>query len=322
MRYLVTGGAGFIGSNIVATLLEQGHAVRVLDNFTTGRMPNLEAFLADIELVDGDIRDFWTCLDAAEGCDYILHQAALPSVQRSVVNPQTTNEINIGGILNMLEAARRQRVKRFVFASSSSVYGDTPTLPKVETMIPNPLSPYATTKLAGECYCRNYYDLHGLPTVCLRYFNIFGPRQDPNSHYAAVVPKFITALLTGGRPTVFGDGEQSRDFTFIQNAVQANLLACESETAPGGVFNIACGDRFTLNQLLEVMQDIIGAAAKPLYADPRPGDIKHSLADITAAGDGLGYRPQVDFRRGLELTVEWYRRSENRVEISAPHNTD
>jgi nucleoside-diphosphate-sugar epimerase len=317
MRYLVTGGAGFIGSNIVATLLEKGHAVRVLDNFTTGRRTNIESFLSDIDLVDGDIRDFWTCLDAAEGCDYILHQAALPSVQRSVINPQTTNEINIGGTLNMLEAARRRRVKRFVFASSSSVYGDTPTLPKIETMAPHPLSPYATTKLAGEFYCKNYHDLHGLPTVCLRYFNIFGPQQDPNSDYAAVVPKFVTALLAGRRPTVFGDGEQSRDFTYIQNAVQANLIACESEATPGGVFNIACGDRFTLNQMFEVLRGIIGASVEPIYVDPRPGDIKHALAEIEAAKNTLGYDPEIDFRRGLELTVEWYRKSENPVEISA-----
>ena len=316
MRYLVTGGAGFIGSNIVTTLLERGQQVRVLDNFTTGQSSNIAAIMSDIDVIDGDIRDFWTCLDAAEGCDYVLHQAALPSVPRSVANPQTTNAINIGGILNMLEAARRREVKRFVFASSSSVYGDTPVLPKVETMPPNPQSPYATTKLTGECYCRNYYDLYGLPTVCLRYFNIFGPRQDPNSDYAAVVPKFITALLTGNRPTVFGDGEQSRDFTYIDNAVQANLRACESDSAPGGVFNVACGDRFTLNQLIQVLREIIGATAEPVYAASRPGDIKHSLADIRAARTGLGYVPRIDFREGLAKTVEWFRRSENRVGIS------
>lgn len=317
MRYLVTGGAGFIGSNLVTTLLERGQEVRVLDNFTTGRMANLSPVLSDIELIDGDIRDFWTCLDAVRDCDYVLHQAALPSVPRSVANPQTTNRINIGGILNMLEAARRQKVKRFVFASSSSVYGDTPTLPKIESMPPNPMSPYATTKLTGEFYCRNFLDLYGLPTVCLRYFNIFGPRQDPNSDYAAVVPKFITALLNGRRPTVFGDGEQSRDFTYIENAVAANLLACESESAPGGVYNVACGDRFTLNQLFNALQGIIGSSVKPVYTDERAGDIKHSLADIQAAKTGLGYNPRIDFKQGLAKTVEWYCLAENRVEISA-----
>lgn len=317
MRYLVTGGAGFIGSNIVAVLREKGCAVRVLDNFATGRKSNLEPFLDQIELVDGDIRDFWTCLDAVFGCDYVLHQAALPSVQRSVANPQTTNEVNIGGTLNMLEASRRMNVKRFVYASSSSVYGDTPVLPKVESMIPNPLSPYATTKLAGEHYCRNYYQLYGLPTVCLRYFNIFGPRQDPGSDYAAVVPKFITSFLAGQRPVVFGDGEQSRDFTYIQNAVEANLAACERDTALGGVYNIACGDRFTLNQLIGLLKGITGASGKPVYTDPRPGDIKDSLADIETARRDLGYEPAIDFNRGLKLTVEWYRSAVDRVGVSA-----
>jgi UDP-glucose 4-epimerase len=315
MRYLVTGGAGFIGSNIVTTLLERGQEVRILDNFTTGRMANISPVLSDIDLIDGDIRDFWTCLDAARDCDYVLHQAALPSVPRSVANPQTTNRINIDGLLNMLEAARRRKVRRFVFASSSSVYGDTPTLPKIETMPPNPMSPYATTKLTGEFYCRNFFELYGLPTVCLRYFNIFGPRQDPNSNYAAVVPKFITSLLTGRRPTVYGDGEQSRDFTYIENAVEANILACESEQAPGGVYNVACGDRFTLNQLINVLQEIIGSSVKPFYTDERAGDIKHSLADIQAAKNGLGYEPRIDFKQGLAKTVAWYRLAENRVEI-------
>ena len=308
MRYLVTGGAGFIGSNIVRALVEQGRAVRVLDNFATGKNENLEDCLSQIELVEGDIRDFWTCLDAVGDCDYVLHQAALPSVQRSVANPQTTNEINIGGTLNMVEAARRQRVKRFVYASSSSVYGDTPTLPKVETMLLNPLSPYATTKLTGEYYCRNYHQLYGLPTVCLRYFNIFGPHQDPNSHYAAVVPRFITALLTRQQPTVFGDGEQSRDFTYVQNAVQANLAACERESAVGGVYNVACGDRFTLNQLLKLLREIIGTSVTAIHTESRPGDINHSQADIEAAKRDLGYRPQINFEDGLHRTVEWYRR--------------
>ena len=308
MRYLVPGGAGFIGSNIVRTLVRQGHSVRVLDNFATGKNENLADCASQIELVEGDIRDFWTCLDAVEGCDFVLHQAALPSVQRSVANPQTTNEINVGGILNMLEAARRHRVKRFVYASSSSVYGDTPTLPKVETMIPNPLSPYATTKLTGEYYCRNYTQLYGLPTISLRYFNIFGPHQDPNSHYAAVVPRFVMALLEGRQPTVFGDGEQSRDFTYIENAVQANLAACERGT-PGGAYNIACGDRFTLNHLLTVLGEIIGTHVTPVYTDPRPGDIKHSQADIEAARRDLEYHPRVTFEQGLRLTVDWYRRS-------------
>jgi len=317
MRYLITGGAGFIGSNIALALLEEGQQVRVLDNFATGRPENIESMLSDIELIDGDIRDFWTCLDAVEGCDYVLHQAALPSVQRSVANPLTTNQINIGGVSNMLEAARRHNVERFVFASSSSVYGDTPTLPKIESMIPDPLSPYATTKLTGEHYCKNYFQLYGLPTVCLRYFNIFGPRQDPGSHYSAVIPKFIIALLSGQRPVVFGDGEQSRDFTYIENAVQANLAACTSDRAPGGVYNIACGDRFSLNTLLELLQKTIGSSVEPVYADPRPGDIKHSLADIEAAKQDLGYSVGTDFTAGLDLTVKWYRKMENHARVSA-----
>jgi UDP-glucose 4-epimerase len=208
-------------------------------------------------------------------------------------------------------------VKRLVYASSSSVYGDTPVLPKVESMIPNPLSPYATTKLAGEHYCKNYYQLYGLPTVCLRYFNIFGPRQDPGSDYAAVVPKFITSFLAGQRPVVFGDGEQSRDFTYIQNAVEANLAACERDTALGGVYNIACGDRFTLNQLIDRLKEITGASGKPVYTDPRPGDIKDSLADIEAARSDLGYDPAIDFNHGLTLTVDWYRSTVDRVGVSA-----
>ncbi len=322
MRYLVTGGAGFIGSNIVAKLIKKGASVRVLDNFSTGKQENLERHQQDIELVDGDIRDFWTCLDAVDGCDFVLHQAALPSVGRSVANPQTTNEINIGGTLNLLEAAKRHEVKRFVIASSSSVYGDTPTLPKVETMMPNPLSPYATTKMTKEYYCRNYHQLYGLPTVCLRYFNIFGPQQDPKSDYAAVVPKFITALLTGQRPVVFGDGEQSRDFTFIENAVQANLNACECDAAVGHAYNVACGGRFTLNDLLHELERIIGTKANPVYAEARPGDIKHSQADIAAARADLNYDPQIDFRRGLEITVEWYRRSVKQVGVSAIENLD
>ncbi len=315
MRYLITGGAGFIGSNIVEVLTRRDESVRVLDNFATGRRENLAEFIDHIELIEGDIRDFWTCYDAVADCDYVLHQAALPSVQRSVANPQTTHAINCTGTLNLLEAARRHQVSRFVYASSSSVYGDTPTLPKVETMSPQPLSPYATTKLAGEMYCLNYCGLYGLPTVCLRYFNIFGPRQDPQSEYAAVIPKFVTALLAGQAPTVFGDGEQSRDFTYIDNAVDANLAACTAPGAPGKVFNIACGGQFTLNQLLAQLQEIIGSSITAEYTEPRPGDIKHSLADITAAQDGLGYKPATGFRRGLEITVDWCRQTESRVDV-------
>jgi UDP-glucose 4-epimerase len=283
-----------------------GEKVRVIDNFSTGSKVNLAEIENRLELIEGDIRDFWTVREAVDGVDYVLHQAALPSVPRSVKNPLTSNSVNIDGTLNLLEASKQAEVKRFVFASSSSVYGDTPELPKREDMWPDPLSPYAVTKLACEKYCKVFYELYGLETVSLRYFNIFGPRQDPASEYAAVIPKFISALLSDKRPVVFGDGEQSRDFTFIDNAVQANLLATTSPPAPGKFFNIACGAQFTLNDLLKLLREIIGTDTEAEYTPPRPGDILHSYADITRAREGLEYSPKVDFENGLRKTVEWF----------------
>jgi len=306
MKYLITGGAGFIGSNIAHALVKKNEDVKIIDNFSTGSKRNLADIADKLELIDGDIRDFWTVMDAVEGVDYVLHQAALPSVPRSVKNPLTSNDVNINGTLNLLEASKQAGVKRFVMASSSSVYGDTPELPKRENMWVDPLSPYAVTKLACEKYCRVFYKLYGLETVCLRYFNIFGPRQDPNSEYAAVIPRFIFSLLDSKQPVVFGDGEQSRDFTFVDNAVEANLLATTAEAAAGKYYNIACGARFTLNALLDMLREIIDTDIKAKYTPPRQGDILHSYADISGAREELNYDPRVDFASGLKQTVEWF----------------
>lgn len=306
MKYLVAGGAGFIGSNLAIEILRRGDEVRILDNFSTGRLINIKPILDKIELIDGDIRDYWTVREAVDGVDYVLLQAALPSVSRSVGNPLTSNAVNIDGTLNVLEASRQAGVKRLVFACSSSIYGESETLPKVETMKPSPLSPYAVTKLTGEEYCKVYYKLYGFETVSLRYFNIFGPRQDPNSQYSAVIPLFIKAILKGEQPVIFGDGEQSRDFTYIGNAVAANLKACLAPNAPGKGFNVACGDRYTLNQTLTMLNEIIGAKITARYMEPRPGDIKHSLADIEAAKRDLGYSVDFDYRTGLKKTVTWF----------------
>jgi nucleoside-diphosphate-sugar epimerase len=308
MKYLITGGAGFIGSNIAIELLKRGDTVRILDNFATGRRINIETITDKIELIDGDIRDFWTVAEAVAGVDYVLHQAALPSVIRSVNNPLTSNAVNIDGTLNILEASRQAGVRRVVFACSSSVYGESETLPKIETMKPDPLSPYAVTKLTGEHYCRVYYRLYGLETVALRYFNIFGPRQDPGSQYSAVIPKFIKAILSGKKPIVYGDGEQSRDFTYIANAVSANLKACTAPAAPGHSYNVACGERYSLNQLLDMLAEISGKKVTAQFVDPRPGDIKHSLADIEAAKKDLGYAVDFDFKSGLKETFAWFTR--------------
>jgi len=306
-HYLVTGGAGFIGSHLVETLLDRGRRVRVLDNFLTGKRENLAPFLDRIELVEGDLRDPDACRRAADGVDFILHQAALPSVPRSVADPFTTDEINVRGTLNILWAAVRAKVKRLVFASSSSVYGDEPGLPKREGAEGKPLSPYAASKWAGEKYLQVFSCTYGLETVSLRYFNVFGPRQDPASQYAAAVPLFVTRLLRDEAPTVFGDGEQSRDFTYVANVVEANLLACTAAGAAGGVFNIACADRITVNTLIAKINGILGTSVSPVYTDPRPGDIRHSFADISAAERGLGYRPAVGFDEGMKRTIAWYR---------------
>jgi UDP-glucose 4-epimerase len=304
--FLVTGGAGFIGSNIVEELVKRGEKVRVIDNFSTGRRENLSAFLEHIELVEGDLRDINRVKDAVSGVDYILHLAALPSVPRSVRNPIASNEVNVSGTINILTAAKDASVKRVIYSSSSSIYGDTPALPKNETMAPNPLSPYAVSKLAGEYYCRVFYSVYGLETVCLRYFNIFGPRQDPASQYAAVIPLFINALHYGERPTIFGDGSQSRDFTYVANAVQANLLAVRAPQVPGGVFNIACGKRYSLNEVVEKLNRIMETRIEPIHKEPRIGEVKHSLADISLARQFLSYEPIISFEEGLIRAVAWH----------------
>lgn len=305
MKYLITGGAGFIGSNIAEKLVEKGEDVRILDNFSTGRRENIAPLLDKIELIEGDIRDLPTVKEAVKGIDYILHQGAIPSVPRSIASPIESNEANANGTLNLLVAARDEGVKRMVYASSSSVYGDTPELPKKEDMRPNPLSPYAVAKLAGEHYCQVFFKIYGLETVCLRYFNVFGPRQDPTSQYAAVVPKFITAILLGKSPVIYGDGLQSRDFIYIENVICANLLATQSPEAPGKVYNMACQKRFTLLELIDVLNGILDTKIKPVHADPKPGDVKHSVADITRAKNELGFNVEVDFKEGLKRTIDW-----------------
>lgn len=306
-KYLVTGGAGFIGSNIVYELLARGENVRVLDNFSTGKRENIFPILDKIDLIEGDIRSYHIVRDAVEGMDYVLHQAALPSVPRSIRDPITTNEVNVEGTLNMLDAAKNAKVKRFVYASSSSVYGDSPVLPKQEEMLSNPLSPYAVSKLSGEHYCQVFTKVYGLETICLRYFNVFGPRQDPQSQYAAVIPKFVQMILSDKSPTVYGDGEQSRDFTFVANVVDANLKAAVADDeAVGRVFNIACGQRTTINQLVQSINDVLDKNLAAVYHPERLGDVKHSLADITFAKKYLNYIPGVDFETGLRNTIDWY----------------
>jgi nucleoside-diphosphate-sugar epimerase len=306
-KYLVTGGAGFIGSHIAEALVERGDKVRVLDNLSTGKMENLAGFLRRIEFVEADIRDLDACRRAAEGVDHVLHQAALPSVPRSVEDPLLTNAINITGTLNMMLAARDAGVKSFVQASSSSVYGDDQAPRKVEGIEGKPLSPYAISKLVDERYGRVFYDLYGFPVISLRYFNVFGPRQDPLSQYAAVIPLFITLVLKGEAPTIFGDGEQSRDFTYIDNVVEGNLRAATAGRGGGEVFNIACGERLTVNALFAAVKSILGASLEPVYADPRPGDIKHSTADFSKAQRLLGFEPRVSFLEGLRKTIDWYK---------------
>jgi len=304
MKALVTGGAGFIGSHLAARLLREGHGVRVLDNFSTGDRRNLENLLDDIELVEGDIQSSERVNSAVRDCDVLFHQAALPSVPRSVQDPLASNGSNVVGTLNVLLAARDNGIRRVVFASSSSVYGANPVLPKREDMVTLPLSPYAVGKLAGEGYCRSFSEVYGLETVALRYFNVFGPGQDPASQYAAVIPRFITAVKAGRPVVIFGDGEQSRDFTFVSNAVDANLLAAEAQGVAGRVFNVACGQRSTLNNLIDELRHLTGEAFVPRHEPSRAGDVRDSLADLSLAHRKLGYVPLVDFREGLRLTAE------------------
>ena len=309
---LVTGGAGFIGSNLTEALLQRGHIVRVLDDFSTGKKENLifGKGYPSLEIVEGDIRDLGTCRKAIKGMEYVFHQGALPSVQRSVEDPETSNAVNVGGTLNILLAAREKGVKRVIYASSSSVYGDTPTLPKDEEMPSNPLSPYALQKYIGEQYCRLFYQLYGLETISLRYFNIFGPKQDPNSLYSAVIPKFIDALVRDHPPVIFGDGEQSRDFTYIENVVQANLLAMSAAHLHGEAINVACGEKTSLNQLLDVLKKILGSKQSPIYEEPRKGDVRHSLADVRRAKEIINYEPKVGIEFGLKKTVEFFQRQQ------------
>jgi UDP-glucose 4-epimerase len=305
--YLVTGGAGFIGSHIVERLVREGNQVRVLDDLSSGKETNLSAFRSGVEFIRGDIRDAQLVKDATKGVGVVFHEAALGSVPRSVADPVTTHEVNITGTLNVFLAARDAGVKRVVYASSSSVYGETPVLPKREEMTPQPLSPYALSKLVGEHYASVFKHVYGFEVVALRYFNIFGPRQDPESQYAAVIPRFITALLAGTAPTVYGDGLQSRDFTYVDNVVEANLLAAEAEGVAARAFNVACGGRYTLLDLLARLNEIIGSDIDPIHEDARAGDVRDSQASIEAAEKALGYRVSRDFEEGLRNTVDWYR---------------
>ncbi|HUA15796.1 MAG TPA: SDR family oxidoreductase [Verrucomicrobiae bacterium] len=311
--YLITGVGGFIGSSIARALLARGEQVRGVDNFSTGKRENIAGILGRIDFREADILNLDAMREACAGADFVLHQAAIPSVPKSVLDPLGSNQANIDGTVNVLVAARDAKVQRVVYAASSAAYGDTPTLPKHEAMRPDPISPYAVGKLAGEHYMTSFYRCYGLETVSLRYFNIFGPRQDPSSPYSGVLAKFITSMLRGEQPTILGDGEQSRDFTYIDNAVEANLLACHApgERSAGQVFNVAIGRRVSLNETFKLLQPLTGYSGPAAHGPEREGDIKHSLADISKAASGLGYKPVVDFEEGLRRTVEWYRGDRN-----------
>jgi nucleoside-diphosphate-sugar epimerase len=320
-KYLVTGIAGFIGSSIAHELVSRGESVRGLDDFSTGKWENIEDIKTKIDFRRISLLDPAGLAAACEGIDYVIHQAALPSVPKSVLEPELTHNVNVNGTLNILLAARNAGVKRVVYAASSSAYGESEVLPKREDMPPKPISPYAVQKLTGEYYMQSFAQVYGLETVCLRYFNIFGPRQDANSQYSGVLAKFITQLQKGEAPTIFGDGEQSRDFTFVGNAVQANLKACvaPAKEVSGKVFNIATGTRFSLNQIFATLSKIIGFSGKAKYAEPRDGDIKHSLADITLAQKHLGYSADVSFEEGLKRTVEWYKQTAVQAQALVAH---
>lgn len=305
-HYLVTGGAGFIGSHLTEELVRRGHRVRVADSLITGKRSNLD-HVPGVEFLEGDLANLEFARQAAEGVEYVLHQAAIPSVPRSVKDPITSNRANVDATLNTLVAARDAGVRRLVFAASSSAYGDTPTLPKHERMPTNPLSPYALQKVIGEQYLQMFTRLYGLETVSIRYFNVFGPRQDPSSPYSGVISVFATALLEHRPPTIYGDGEQTRDFTYVANVVDGVLRACEAPGASGEIINVATGGRISLNQLFEEMRRLVGADVRPVYGEPRAGDVRDSQADISKARELLGYEPGVSFEQGLQQTVEWYR---------------
>jgi UDP-glucose 4-epimerase len=306
--YLVTGGAGFIGSNIVQTLVEQGQRVRVADDLSTGKRSNLDGLLESVEWIQGDLADLDVARRSVAGADYVIHQAAIPSVPRSVADPLGNNRAGVQATLNLLVAAREAGVRRLVYASSSSVYGEAANGAKNEAMPVRPLSPYGVSKLAAEHYCLAFHTVYGFEAVALRYFNVFGPRQDPTSEYAAVIPRFITALLDRKPPTIYGDGEQTRDFTYVGNIVAANLQALTAPSAAGQTFNIAMGQATSLNQLVDALQELTGVTdVEPVHADPRPGDIRHSVADVSKARSLMGFTPQINFVDGLRLTVEWFR---------------
>jgi UDP-glucose 4-epimerase len=319
-KYLITGVAGFIGSNLAHALIERGEEVRGVDNFSHGRRENLDSVLDKFDFRDADITDMAAMRSACDGVDFVLHQGALGSVPRSLANPLASNHANVVGTLTVLQAARETGVKRVICASSSSAYGDTPTLPKREDMPSNPISPYAVSKYASELYAQSFSNVLGVKTVALRYFNVFGPRQHPTSEYAAVIPKFIRAMLRGEQPTIFGDGTQSRDFTFIDNVVSANLLACvaPAEKACGRVFNVAAGKNYSLNEVYAMLQELTGFTKPALYGPSRSGDVRDSLADTSRARDAMGYKTLVDFKEGLRRTVEWYRREMAAQKNAAP----
>ena len=308
-NYLVTGGAGFIGSHLVERLVADGRSVRVLDNYSTGKRANLEPFASRIGIVEGDLRRPEDCRQACEGIEIVFHEGAVPSVPKSVADPVTSHEANVDGTFNLLMAARDAGCKRVIYAASSSAYGDQPELPKRETACPSPLSPYAVNKLVGEHYMTAFYRCYGLETISLRYFNVFGPRQDPKSQYAAAIPAFVSAILKDEPPTIFGDGEQTRDFTYIDNVVHANLLAAGAARTEGQVVNVACGERITVNRIIQLINALLGKQVAPAYVDPRPGDVKHSLAAIDQARAILGYEPIVPFEQGLRRAIDWYKQN-------------
>jgi UDP-glucose 4-epimerase len=307
--YLITGVAGFIGSNLAHALIERGEQVRGVDNYSHGRRENIAEILDKLDFRQADITDFAAMRSACEGVDFVLHEGALGSVPRSMADPLASNHANVVGTLTVLQAAREARVRRVICAGSSSAYGDTPTLPKRESMASNPISPYAVSKLASELYAQSFHKVMGLETVCLRYFNVFGPRQHPTSQYAAVIPIFIRSMMAGEQPTIFGDGTQSRDFTYIENVISANVLACEAPATcvSGRVFNIAAGKNFSLNAVYSMLQELTGFDRPALFAPPRGGDVRDSLADTSQAMEAMGYKTLVDFKEGLRRTVEWYK---------------